>query len=236
MIIAVLAGGKSKRFGKDKLLAIVDGRTAIERVIENVRPDLLLTTSKERCRLYWNGPCVIDRGEGPASAILELDGEVLVVPGDMPWLKFETLEMLVSYANVLKADVAMPLFEGSIEFSVLYLRDVGKFRWMKKEKCRSLRITDFVRAGGKVALVGSELLTRNHIEWAHLNTPLSFLTKEIKGKPCSKIVLFEANFNPFQSSVQELKLYRKYGLKIIEDHVLKDLSLLRSQGGVRSLP
>ncbi len=221
---AVLAGGKSKRFGKDKLLAIVDGRTSIEMVVENIRPDVLITTSVERCKLYWEGPCVIDEGRGPAEAVLELSGEALVVPGDMPWLKLDTLKMLVSFADILKADIAVPLFKESVEFSVIYLKNVDKLKWLKKEKNRPLRMTDFLRAGGRIALIGSRLLTRDPVEWAHLNTRTSLLTRKAKGEPCDKVIVYEAYFNPFSPSLEELKLYKKLGLKLLEEHVLKDLS------------
>ena len=227
---AVLAGGKSKRFGKDKLLAIVDGKTSIEMVVENVKPHVLITTSVERCRLYWKGPCIIDEGRGPAEAVLELSGEALIVPGDMPWLKLDTLEMLASFADVLKADVAAPLFKESIEFSVIYLKDVNKLKWLKRRKNRPLRMTDFLRAGGRVVLVGSRLLTRDPVEWAHLNTRTSLLTRTAKGEPCDRIIVYEARFDPFSPSYEELRLYRKLGLKILEEHVLKDLSLHQAPG------
>ena len=229
MIRAVLAGGRSKRFGKDKLLALVDGKTSIERIIENIGPDVLITTSVERCRLYWNGPCIIDQGEGPAEAVLELSGEAIVVPGDMPWLKGTTIEALKSFADVLDAEIALPLFDETVDFSIMYIRNVDKLKWLKRAKRRSLRMTDLVRAGGRVALIGSRLLTRDDREWAHLNTPLALKTMDVKDKPSYKIITFETSFNPFETDEDEVILYRRLGLKQLEVHALKDLSLRRAR-------
>ncbi|NOZ88638.1 MAG: NTP transferase domain-containing protein, partial [Crenarchaeota archaeon] len=57
MTVFILAGGEGRRFGGDKLVALVDGEPGISRVVEaawraGAGEVLISTRSVERCRLY----------------------------------------------------------------------------------------------------------------------------------------------------------------------------------------
>jgi len=108
----VLAGGRSRRFGGDKLGALVDGRPLLQRSVEAVgsvcrevlvvlapdapEPDLPVDLSVPlrfvRDAEPFGGPLV-----GIAAALAQASQPVaLVVGGDMPWLEGEVLALLVS--------------------------------------------------------------------------------------------------------------------------------------------
>ncbi len=108
----VLAGGRSRRFGGDKLGALVDGRTLLQRSVEAVgtvcrevlvvlapdapEPDLPVGLPVPlrfvRDPEPFGGPLV-----GIAAALAQASQPVaLVVGGDMPWLEGEVLALLVS--------------------------------------------------------------------------------------------------------------------------------------------
>ncbi len=107
----VLAGGRSRRFGGDKLGALVDGRPLLQRSVEAVggvcrevlvvlapdapEPDLpaglAVPLRFVRDPEPFGGPLV-----GIAAALAQASEPVaLVVGGDMPWLAGEVLALLV---------------------------------------------------------------------------------------------------------------------------------------------
>ncbi|NPA85426.1 MAG: NTP transferase domain-containing protein [Crenarchaeota archaeon] len=204
----MLAGGRSRRFGRDKLLALVDGRRVIDWVKLNLKPDVGLTTSEERCRLYGFSKCVYDRGEGPALAVSELGaGEWLVAPGDHPWLKRETLEALRAFRELFGADVAVPLHGGEPEATIMSVAEPGRF------KPFSGRLTDFVRLAERAVLVGTALLTRDPMELAHVNTPESLRVREPKGELDYSLIVLD---RPCERDSPEL--YRSLGLELLARH------------------
>lgn len=105
----VLAGGRSARFGRDKLAEPIGGRPMLDVVIDALRPVLsdVLVVGAERAapvlppdvnlahdRVEFEGPL-----SGLASGLVVLDpsvDRVLVVGGDMPGLVPAVLERLVA--------------------------------------------------------------------------------------------------------------------------------------------
>jgi molybdopterin-guanine dinucleotide biosynthesis protein A len=93
----ILAGGLSSRMGEDKALLRIDGRTLLERT-----RDVLVEAGAERVVISGSRPGgIADRWaeKGPvggiASVAAELDdGELLVVPVDMPRIDAATLAPL----------------------------------------------------------------------------------------------------------------------------------------------
>lgn len=118
----VQAGGGSTRFGKDKALVTLGGKTMLQRTC-----DLLLEVCKETAIIAAPGRYpltnirqVEDRwpGEGPLGGILTalLDAKcrdanvdwALVVSCDMPFLTVEWLRYMMERANASKADAVVP--------------------------------------------------------------------------------------------------------------------------------
>ncbi len=103
MIGVVLAGGASKRMGRDKALVEVAGQPMIAWVIDAlaaVCPRVLISGRD------WNGwPRLDDHPhfEGPLAglaAALDLGEDVLLVGVDQPWVRSETLASLAEHRGV----------------------------------------------------------------------------------------------------------------------------------------
>jgi molybdenum cofactor guanylyltransferase len=104
----VLAGGRSSRFGRDKLAEPIDGKPMLEVVIDSLRPihaDIIVVGAEDTPpALPRDVKLAVDRVqfEGPlsglASGLAELDptvDQVIVVGGDMPSLVAAVLRRLL---------------------------------------------------------------------------------------------------------------------------------------------
>jgi molybdopterin-guanine dinucleotide biosynthesis protein A len=105
----VLAGGRSSRFGSDKLLAEVDGRSLLELAVEAiaaVATDILVVCAPDDERPLPNAAVPVRRVADPEPfggplvglrAGLEVASEpiVVVVGGDMPSIRPEVLTLLI---------------------------------------------------------------------------------------------------------------------------------------------
>lgn len=104
----VLAGGRSTRFGRDKLVEPVDGRPLLDHAIDAVRSvatDVIVVTSPEASLRTPSGVEVVRDAsafEGPLAGLATGFGAldpavepVIVVGGDMPTLVTAVLERLL---------------------------------------------------------------------------------------------------------------------------------------------
>lgn len=111
--VAILAGGQSKRMGRDKALLNVGGRLLLERVIERVKPltnDLFLSTGSPEKYARFGLRRVVDIYPGKAalggiySALKAArHPHVLVVGCDMPFLNLALLQYLAGLAPTAAA-------------------------------------------------------------------------------------------------------------------------------------
>jgi len=103
----VLAGGRSSRFGRDKLIEPVDGRPLLERAIEGVQTlatDVVVVAAPDAELAVPDGVRVVHDPvgfEGPLAGLATGLGEtteeiVVVVGGDMPTLVTAVLESMAS--------------------------------------------------------------------------------------------------------------------------------------------
>jgi molybdenum cofactor guanylyltransferase len=127
----VQAGGGSTRFGEDKALAVIAGKTMLERTLdllsaicgdENVK----VVARAEKYR-ETSVPVIEDRwpGEGPLGGILtallemrkngEENGWSLIVSCDMPFLTKEFLEFLMERAQRSESQVVVPASADGLE-------------------------------------------------------------------------------------------------------------------------
>jgi molybdenum cofactor guanylyltransferase len=191
--VIVLAGGRSERFGSDKLAARIRGRSALARVIARVAPlasDVTVATSSLARRRELS-PLVpssvrflLDRrdrwGEGPAGAMARAltevsSGPVLFVPGDLPWIETEALRRLVDLAEASAADVAVPWWlSGETEHLVQWQRSPANLRYLpvrRRALSPARRASEFLRALPRTLLVPVAALTRRPDTFAHLTFP-----------------------------------------------------------------
>jgi molybdenum cofactor guanylyltransferase len=119
----VLAGGASSRFGQDKALAHLGGRTVLERTLELLRGSGVREAFVVGPRAkygHFEAKCVNDKwpGEGPLGGIITaLDKTVinkygyrwnLILSCDMPFLTMEWLHFVVERALQSDAEVVVP--------------------------------------------------------------------------------------------------------------------------------
>ncbi|MFC1978166.1 molybdenum cofactor guanylyltransferase [Chloroflexota bacterium] len=122
----VLAGGKSLRLGRSKVLETIDGKSLIGYVTERLEPltnQLLIVTSREQLDLPGAGKAeiLIDLypGKGPLGGIYtgllaSRSSHSIVVACDMPFLNTELLRYMVELSGDF--DVVVPrLGEGMVE-------------------------------------------------------------------------------------------------------------------------
>lgn len=112
---AILAGGQSRRMGRDKAALLLAGEPLLLRTVRRLRtvtPDVVIIGPLERAALAPGVPIVPDRWpqQGPlggiATALQALESEaVLVVGCDMPFLNVALLRYLLSLAFAYDAVV-----------------------------------------------------------------------------------------------------------------------------------
>lgn len=115
--VAILAGGQSKRMGRDKAFLEVGGQPVIERVLSRVKgltDDLFISANTPDKYSYLGLPIVADiypdkAALGGLYSVIHAarHSHVLVVACDMPFLHVELLQYLIDLAPT--ADVVVPL-------------------------------------------------------------------------------------------------------------------------------
>jgi molybdenum cofactor guanylyltransferase len=106
---AILAGGRSSRMGRDKALLEIDGRRLLDRCADALRPIaspiIVVADTPDRFSLpAYRTVADLYPGAGPVGAIVTAllalgEGWHLIVACDMPFLKTELLQLLVSRAG-----------------------------------------------------------------------------------------------------------------------------------------
>lgn len=114
----VLAGGRSRRFGRDKLVEPIDGRPLLEHAIERVRPladEIVVVVSPGGSTSITTGIRVVHDAaafEGPLVALVTgmavaAGLRCLVVGGDMPTLSEPVLAALLAELDQTSIGVAL---------------------------------------------------------------------------------------------------------------------------------
>jgi molybdopterin-guanine dinucleotide biosynthesis protein A len=217
MIIAyILAGGEGRRFGGDKLAAMVDGEAVVGRIAQAARKagaDLVfaVTVSDERCRLYVElggvDGCLYDNPpikncRGPAAAIYtalehanKLNADTAVIlPGDTPWLDWRQIAILTAYtprdgsATVMHGDGYLEsLFQAHRGAAInVTLAGMRRFCGLRRGHGRP---TDALRSTPKLVLLGTRLLSLSPISFAHINTRENVRAMQPKSPPADRTIL-----------------------------------------------
>ncbi len=121
--LAVLAGGKSTRMGRNKALLPIHGRPLLVHIIERLKPladEVLVIARTPETYTFLGVPVILDRYEdvGPLAglhaAFTAAHGDLaMVVACDMPLVRRETFAYLLSLAEGV--DVVMPRIQGREE-------------------------------------------------------------------------------------------------------------------------
>ena len=120
----ILAGGASRRMGRNKALLTLDGRPLIQRVVDAlqaVSDEVLIIANQPDPYRFLHLPIIpdIQPGYGPLmglySGLQAARGELaLLVAVDMPFLAPEFLRFLLAQAQEHDADVVIPEAEGRL--------------------------------------------------------------------------------------------------------------------------
>ncbi len=120
----ILAGGASRRMGRNKALLSLGGRPLIQRVVDalqGVSDEVLIIANQPEPYAFLHLPIIPDvqPGYGPLmglySGLQAARGELaLLVAVDMPFLAPEFLRFLLAQAQEHDADVVIPEAEGKL--------------------------------------------------------------------------------------------------------------------------
>jgi molybdopterin-guanine dinucleotide biosynthesis protein A len=128
---AILVGGQSRRFGRNKILEVFQGKRLVDRGIDALRPfcNPVFTIAGD-LSLYRDLNCTLIQdvmpGQGPlggihAALMFSPHDWVLVRAGDMPWLNPELIEMMLGLRG--DSDAVVPVCNSLYEpLSALYNR------------------------------------------------------------------------------------------------------------------
>ena len=149
--VAIQAGGRSSRMGRDKAHVQLDGRPLIEHVLAQVNgltDDILITTNDQASLAHLELPMASDAEPGAGAlpglrtALAAATGEhVLVVAVDMPFLRRKLLAYLLALSPY--ADVVVPMWDGRLQPTCAVY---------KREVC--LGAVDAALAAGKQRMIG----------------------------------------------------------------------------------
>jgi molybdenum cofactor guanylyltransferase len=119
----ILAGGRSSRFGRDKLIEPIDGRTLLERAVDAVRPlasEVLVVAAPGANLALPEGVTLVHDPvafEGPLAGLLAGLGAsrepiALVVGGDMPTIVGAVIESMLAELDAPEIDAVVVEHEG----------------------------------------------------------------------------------------------------------------------------
>jgi len=251
-VALVLAGGRGRRFGFDKLSIRVDGGTLLERVVR--------LANRIACRVYLSivdptrhatvsARWLVDLEQLPCSgparslatfSLVSLDQwRVAIVPGDALFLKPELYSRLLSLLDVFEAQAATVLHDVWVEpLITVYvgslfrhaLRACGLRRWLS-------RASDMLRLAEPLLLVGVGIAASDPHEIVTLNR-VSDLVWPKAPKRDNRIILLEGHANLFLEALDRLeandaigaakaylleaKAYRDHGVAHLEAQALID--------------
>jgi len=265
----ILAGGESRRFGDNKLVAKIDGSTVIDRVFNNLSRTVnrifvsVRNRSQERVLLerciFINsdsfGGFVYDINNcgGPLCGILSFKGvgdeEVIVVPGDVPWITYDALESFLNISREYFAYVSSPIWgNGFIESLIIYFsrRKLTEYTDILYGIRLNGRPSDFHRIGESVLFIPVSYLTDSPKEFAHVNyvgdlenpkakNPFQGVVNDfisIKRDSPKESFLYRALesfrrddfIGGLKNLVEELEFYVEKNLFLLAEHVALDIA------------
>ncbi len=191
LTVAIQAGGKSSRMGRDKSFVLFAGRPMIEIVIErvaNLGAELILITNKpaqyEHLGLPMFADVYVDHGSlgGIYTAVTYgTHAHTLVVACDMPWLNPHLLQYMIGLKET--ADVIVPRWQKYPEpLHAIYNKNCLPLI-QKKLEAKQLKITRFF-ADVSVRYVEVDEIVQfdeNGRSFANINTPQDLDKDEGRG-------------------------------------------------------
>ena len=123
MVGVILVGGKSRRFGRNKALEVLEGERLIDRQVRKVKslfPELLIITNEPELYLDIDATIIKDviPGQGPLGGIytgllFSQGASVFVTACDMPFIQPAVIKHMVKLAS--DHDVVIPEKQDGLE-------------------------------------------------------------------------------------------------------------------------
>jgi molybdopterin-guanine dinucleotide biosynthesis protein A len=203
--VVLLAGGESRRFHGDKLRALLDGKTVLARVVDelsSLASEIIVTATSVRRATELlpdrrtNLRVLCDRpgrwGRGPAGAIASAreqlgDGPVLFVPGDVPWIEATALRRLAAKGDRSGAEIAVPVWDGGeTEHLIQWQRGISLLSclpWAPRTGVpASWRASEFLRAVPQTLLVPVAALSSRPDTFSHVTVPDDLKSPPARGR------------------------------------------------------
>lgn len=255
----VLAGGRGRRFGFDKLSIRVDGGTLLERVVriaDRVACKVYLSVADPTKHVVSTARRLVDLEQLPCSgparslatfSLVSLDWwRVAIVPGDALHLKPELYIRLLELLDVFNVQAATVLHDVWVEpLITVYVGSVFKHalracrlrRWLS-------RASDMLRLADPLLLVGVDIAASDPIEIVTLNR-VEDLVWPKPPKRDNRLILLEGHANLFLEALDRLeandvvgaakthlieaRVYRDHGIAHLEAQTLIDACKLNRQ-------
>lgn len=118
----ILAGGKSSRMGTDKAILMLEGKTILQRIIDELRPavEKIFIVSDHPEHGKFGIECIPDKikNSGPAGGIYTAlahcsSEKMMVVSCDMPFIKTEAVLFMLK--NSKDTQITVPVFQNQLE-------------------------------------------------------------------------------------------------------------------------
>lgn len=191
LAIVILAGGRSKRFGTNKLLYKIDGEIMIKRLfktISEITQNIYLSVKdREQADILLNfcdgfSGVILDSYteiDGPINGIitslntLRYD-EVVTIPGDMPFINSESLSKFIDTCKALDANSGSIYWpSGWTDVLLQYHKREETARHTSLFIIRGAmsRASDTLRASKKAYYIPISHLTKNYKTFININTP-----------------------------------------------------------------
>jgi len=135
----IIAGGKSKRMGKDKLFLLFKGKTLLanaEELLENIVTDILISTNHKKLQTTY--PIINDpiKDIGPIAGIYQAlqksrTQKIIVIPVDMPLLNIEILQFLLKNTKCLSVYMIngyCQLLKNKLKISIINFASCWNYR------------------------------------------------------------------------------------------------------------
>lgn len=183
----ILAGGQSRRLGKDKCLLDIGGRSLLAHTVDKlatVSDDLIVVTSDPTYYELLDSAARIvpDQKPGMGSLMGIYSGlkdahyaHALVVACDMPFLSLALIRYMLPLADAY--DVVIPRLDGSLEpLHAIYGKSCLPYMWQHLDRGQRRIISFFDRVS--VRYVEKQEVDRfdpSHLSFVNVNTPQDWI-------------------------------------------------------------
>ncbi len=256
----ILAGGRSIRFGRDKLTYKVNGREMLVRVAEAARTvaeKVVLSVRSEEngerlskltgldYRVDEPLPCT-----GPIRGVLSSVREeyTLLLPADLPWVNGDVLKSFLEVCKESPVQICGLLWSASgryLDPMIAHIRSLELLTYVRRAcHLKNVRVTDVHRAASSLLMISAGLLDE---PWRLLDVdrPEDLARREEKWERELLYIAPRTLGDPYRRAIEELErgslsgaremfnleLSIFWDVENIRDHVSKDLRSLGEKDG-----